>query len=345
MIEARAYILRKKGVVPELESVFVDERLAPGQVLVKMVQVGLCATQIHEIFESTRNSHFMPHLLGHEGVGVVMGTGPGVKGLVLGDKCILHWRPSSKGLDASPGSYKSPSEKLGAGKTVAFSEMVVVPENRLTHMPEGLSDTAGVLMGCSFTTGWGSVRKVADSSKHNTVVVVGLGTVGASAAHTASSSGLEVIGIDPRPLSSRTRRMLGLQHSFASIEEMVLGLGNNGLMVKPSLVVETTGLRSIIEDSQELLEQFGQLVLVGMPKGGLPKLNVQKMLDGLEIKGSNGGSVDPATDFSAVAPFARSFYQKLSSEVAIFDFDSLAEAVSNHRTGKTIKSVLVFTQP
>ena len=50
-----------------------------GQVLVKNIVSGLCGAQLQEIAGLKGNANFLPHLMGHEGCGIVQEIGPGVK--------------------------------------------------------------------------------------------------------------------------------------------------------------------------------------------------------------------------------------------------------------------------
>ena len=50
-----------------------------GQVLVKVYYSGLCGAQLNEIDGAKGEDKFLPHLLGHEGSGLVLDIGPGVK--------------------------------------------------------------------------------------------------------------------------------------------------------------------------------------------------------------------------------------------------------------------------
>ena len=45
--------------------------LRVGQVLVKVIVSGICGSQLHEINGNKGNSKFLPHLMGHEGCGIV----------------------------------------------------------------------------------------------------------------------------------------------------------------------------------------------------------------------------------------------------------------------------------
>ena len=69
--------------------------LKVGQVYVKVLTSGLCGAQLHEIRGHKGNAKFLPHLMGHEGCGIVKEVGPGVTTVQEGDKVVMHWRPGS----------------------------------------------------------------------------------------------------------------------------------------------------------------------------------------------------------------------------------------------------------
>ena len=52
--------------------------LSVGQVLVKVLVSGICGAQLQEIAGNKNNAKFVPHLLGHEGCGIVEDIGAGV---------------------------------------------------------------------------------------------------------------------------------------------------------------------------------------------------------------------------------------------------------------------------
>ena len=87
----KAAILTEIGkplVVSEIETT----ELKVGQVLIKILMSGLCGAQLQELAGLKGNSKFVPHLLGHEGCGIVEEIGPGVTTVKVGDKVVMHWR-------------------------------------------------------------------------------------------------------------------------------------------------------------------------------------------------------------------------------------------------------------
>lgn len=65
-------------------------------VLVKMKYSGICHTQLNEISGKLGKDKFIPHCMGHEGVGVILSLGLGVKNLKIGDKVVISWIKKKK---------------------------------------------------------------------------------------------------------------------------------------------------------------------------------------------------------------------------------------------------------
>ena len=90
---------------------------------------------------------FLPHLMGHEGFGTVLETGPGVKHVRCGDSVVLHWRPGA-GIQSDPPQYRWRGETLNAGWVTTFNRHAVISENRCTTVPSNINPDAAALFGC-----------------------------------------------------------------------------------------------------------------------------------------------------------------------------------------------------
>src|SRR5438309_1246991 len=108
--------------------------LEVGQILVKVMCSGVCGAQLGEIAGVKGQDKYMPHLLGHEGAGVVQDIGPGVTHVRIGDPVAMHWR-KGVGIEAKPAVYSlvmtRGAQTIGGGSVTTFNEMAVVSENRL----------------------------------------------------------------------------------------------------------------------------------------------------------------------------------------------------------------------
>ena len=65
-------------------------------VLVKMKYSGVCHTQLNEISGKLGKDRFIPHTIGHEGVGEIITIGLGVKNFKIGDKVVISWIKKNK---------------------------------------------------------------------------------------------------------------------------------------------------------------------------------------------------------------------------------------------------------
>ena len=76
----KAAVLEKLNSPLAIREVFPTQ-LLPGQVYVKVLVSGICGAQLHEIRGHKGNGKFLPHLMGHEGCGIV---------------CLLYTSPSPR---------------------------------------------------------------------------------------------------------------------------------------------------------------------------------------------------------------------------------------------------------
>ena len=75
----KAAILSKINSDLKVKKIEIKTKLKKGQVFVKLKYSGVCGKQIDEINGTGGKDNILPHLLGHEGSGVVKAIGPGVK--------------------------------------------------------------------------------------------------------------------------------------------------------------------------------------------------------------------------------------------------------------------------
>ncbi len=145
---------KKPLVVTDID---MPSSLEFGQVLVKIFYSGICGAQINEIDAVKGPDKFLPHLLGHEGSGIVEKIGEGVTTVKTGDHVVLHWRKSS-GIESVTPKYLWKEKKVNAGWVTTFNEKTVMSENRLTVIPKDFDMKIAALFGCSVTSGFGACK-------------------------------------------------------------------------------------------------------------------------------------------------------------------------------------------
>src|SRR5438067_6709 len=120
-------------LVAQHEPLVIDEIELPsslgfGQVRVRVAFSGICGSQLGEIDGVKGPDPYLPHLLGHEGGGVVEAIGEGVTTVEVGDHVVLHWRPG-RGLRADTPRYRWQGRPLNAGWVTTFNEQAIVSED------------------------------------------------------------------------------------------------------------------------------------------------------------------------------------------------------------------------
>ena len=88
-----------------IEDVEVPD-LRPGQVLVKVAYSGVCHSQLMEARGKPGHDRYLPHLLGHEGSGVVVDVGEQVSKVQTGDRVVLTWIKGEKAECGEAGSAR-----------------------------------------------------------------------------------------------------------------------------------------------------------------------------------------------------------------------------------------------
>ena len=191
----KAAVLEKLNYPLAIREIFPTQ-LLPGQVYVKVLASGLCGAQLHEIRGHKGNGKFLPHLMGHEGCGIVKEVGPGVTTVKEGDKVVMHWRPGS-GIESEFPKYHLGEKIISSGKCTTLSEFSIVSENRLTKVPHDTPTVLAAMLGCSLTTALGIIDNECDLKFGESVAVIGCGGVGLNLIQAAKmKSAYPVYGVD-----------------------------------------------------------------------------------------------------------------------------------------------------
>jgi len=290
-MKAAILVNSKKPLV--IVDIDLPAKLKFGQVLVKISYSGICGSQINEIDAAKEPDKFLPHLLGHEGSGVVEKIGEGVTTVKEGDHVVLHWRKSS-GVESVTPKYFWNGKKLNAGRITTFNEKAIVSENRLTVIPSNFDMRSAPLFGCAVTSGFGIVNNDAKIKIGQSVLIFGIGGIGLNVAQAASMvSAHPIVGIDLHKHKIDMGKKFGLTHGITADsknmnKEIFNIIGGKGADV----TVDTTGDTKIIEQAYELTAANGKTILAGVPKNkitiySLP-LHFKKILTG-----SHGGDSVP----------------------------------------------------
>ena len=301
----RAAILERSREPLVLDSVAPAEPLKAGQVLVKIRYSGICGAQINEIDAAKGPDKFLPHLLGHEGIGEIVEIGPLVRTVAVGDTVVLHWMPGT-GIQSDPASYIWRNDQLNAGWVTTLSEMSIVSENRVTKLESTLDPRFAPLLGCAATTAAGVIGRDAGLRLGESVVVLGTGGVGLLVVEAArASGGFPIVGVDIVTERLEHANRMGATATVNALEEddelenAILRALDGAL---PDVVIETTGNKSMIELGYRLASWGGRCILVGVPRHNEPAvINTLPLHFDAVMTGSKGGGTRPEIDIPRLA--------------------------------------------
>ncbi|MYA65885.1 MAG: S-(hydroxymethyl)glutathione dehydrogenase/class III alcohol dehydrogenase [Gammaproteobacteria bacterium] len=205
-----------------------------GEVMVELKATGVCHTDAFTLSGEDPEGAF-PAILGHEGAGVVVEVGEGVKSVKPGDHVIplytaecrtceycLHPKTNlCQAVRATQGQGVMPdgtSRFSLDGKPLlhymgcsTFSNFTVLPEISVARVREDAPFDKICYIGCGVTTGVGAVIFEAKVEMGSTVAVFGLGGIGLNVIQGCRLAGASrIIGVDINPKREALGRQFGM---------------------------------------------------------------------------------------------------------------------------------------
>lgn len=289
-------------LVEQRQPLVLDEVELPplgfGQVLVDIRVSRICGSQIGEIDGVKGPDRWLPHLLGHEGGGIVQEVGPEVRHVKPGDRVVLHWRPGA-GIESRGPVYRWGQRTANAGCITTFNRYSVVSENRLTVVPADTDFEVCSLLADTLTTGFGVINNDAHVKLGESVVIIGCGGIGLGVVLGAKLAGAHpIIAVDLHDHKLAKAREFGATHTINSTgQDFVAGVRDILGGVPPDVVVDGTGLPAVLEKAYPLAAASGRVVIFGvMAHDRKLSLNTLPLHFGKQLTGSHGGSSRPAED-------------------------------------------------
>lgn len=332
--------LKKPLVIADID---LPEKLEYGQVLVKVMVSGICGSQLGEINGVKGPDKYLPHLLGHEGGGIVEEIGPGVTRVKKGDHVVMHWR-KGLGIESATPEYKWKGKTVNAGWVTTFNEKAVVSENRLTPIPKDVEFEVAALMGCAVTTGFGVVNNDAKLKAGESIAVFGVGGVGLNVIQAASLAGANpIIAVDIYENKLEIAEEMGATHVInGSKTDALKAISKISGAKGVNVAVDNTGNVKVIEQAYEATSSQGRTILVGVPKKGEKVCIYTLPLHfGKVLTGSHGGESDPSTDIPKYIDLYKKHKINLRHMITrTFSLDDINKAIEAMRKGEIVKCMI-----
>jgi S-(hydroxymethyl)glutathione dehydrogenase/alcohol dehydrogenase len=342
------------------------------EVLVEMAATGLCHSNDHYVTGDQTVKH-LPHCGGHEGAGVVVEVGPGVRGLEPGDHIVTSFIPGcgrcrwcasgmqnlcDNGALLAAGAQMDGTFRMHyQGKDVAqqalistFSEWSVMPEWGCVKIPKHVSLESAALLGCGVPTGWGSAVNAAQVQPGDIVIVMGIGGIGINAVQGASHAGAtRVIAVDPVQLKRDMALTCGATDAVATIEEgadLARSL-TNGQGADAAIV--TVGVLSGEHLGQAFaaIRKAGTLVVTAVGKErevGIPVNLLELAMYQKRIQGVLYGMMSPSKDVPRLLALYEQGSLKLDELITrTYTLDEINTGYDDLRAGINIRGLVTFS--
>ena len=316
-----------------------------GQVLVQVAYSGICGKQLEEISGRRGPDHYLPHLLGHEGSGVVKDVGPGVRKVKAGDRVVLHWVKGS-GIDSAPPRYNWDGTTVSAGWVTTFSQYTIASENRVTQIDADVDLEVAALLGCAVTTGLGIVFNNAALVPGQSIAVFGVGGIGLNVLQGAALVNAHpIVAIDLHDNKLERALAFGATHvvnaskqdSGAFLQELI---GPTGF----DATVDLTGSSAVREVAYNATSNTGKTVLAGVPDHQ-EKITIDSfpLHFGRRIFGSHGGETRPDVDIPRYLQLYKLGKLKLKEQIThrfpLGDINEAVDVVKSGEAGRCIVSL------
>lgn len=193
-------------------------RPGPGEVLIRVRACGLCGNDVAASRGLLPFPSVSPAVPGHEPVGEIVATGPGVTTRSVGDRVGTTWIRGTcgrceycrLGRPVTGTAALLCAAPVSTGFTVpgGQAEFLVVAADQTVFIPDGLADELAAPVLCAGYTAWSALR-AADPKPHERVAVAGIGAVGHLTVQFAKACGFETVAITTSPDKHELARRLG----------------------------------------------------------------------------------------------------------------------------------------
>ncbi|MDZ4380021.1 MAG: S-(hydroxymethyl)glutathione dehydrogenase/class III alcohol dehydrogenase [Parvibaculum sp.] len=369
-MDVRAAVAFEAGKPLEIETVQLEGPKA-GEVLIEVKATGICHTDAFTLSGADPEGAF-PAILGHEGAGVVVEVGPGVKSLSVGDHVIPLYTPECRecksctshktnlctSIRATQGKGVMPdgtSRFSWKGKPVlhymgcsTFANYTVLPEIALAKVRKDAPFDKICYIGCGVTTGIGAVIFTAGVEVGANVVVFGLGGIGLNVIQGARMAGANmIVGVDINPEREALARQFGMTH-FVNPKEIkgdVVGhlveLTGGGADYSFECIGNVNTMRQALECCHR---GWGESIIIGVAGAG-QEISTRpfQLVTGRVWKGTAFGGARGRTDVPKIVDWYMDGKINIDDLIThTLPLEEINKGFDLMHEGKSIRSVVVY---
>jgi S-(hydroxymethyl)glutathione dehydrogenase / alcohol dehydrogenase len=369
-MDVKAAIAFEAGQPLQIETVQLDGPRA-GEVLVEIKATGVCHTDAYTLSGMDPEGLF-PSILGHEGAGVVVDVGPGVKSLKPGDHVIPLYVPECRECEycLNPKTNLCQSIRITQGQglmpdgtsrfsykgkpllhymgTSTFANYTVVPEIALAKIRSDAPFDKVCYIGCGVTTGIGAVINTAKVEPGSNVVVFGLGGIGLNVIQGAKLVGANmIIGVDINPARQAIATKLGMTHFVnpQAIDQDIVAhlveLTNGGADYSFECIGNINVMRQALECCHK---GWGVSVIIGVAAAG-QEISTRpfQLVTGRTWKGTAFGGAKSRRDVPKIVDWYMDGKINIDDLITnVMPIEQINEAFDIMKKGEGIRTVVTF---
>ena len=343
-----------------------------GEVLVEVKATGICHTDAYTLSGADPEGLF-PAILGHEGAGVIVEVGPGVKSLKKDDHVIPLYTPECRqcsyclsgktnlcqAIRATQGKGLMPDGtsrfKDSDGKTLfhymgtsTFSSYTVLPEIAVANIRKDAPFDKVCYIGCGVTTGIGAVINTAKVEAGANCVVFGLGGIGLNVIQGLRMVGADIIvGVDINPGRKEIAEKFGMTH-FVNPKEVdgdltahLVDLTKGGADYSFECIGNVEVMRSALECCHK---GWGESVIIGVAGSGQEiATRPFQLVTGRVWRGTAFGGAKGRTDVPKIVDWYMDGKIEIDPLITHkVGIDDINQAFDLMHEGKSIRTVAEF---
>ena len=369
-MDVRAAVAFEAGQPLSVETVQLDGP-REGEVLVEIKATGICHTD-----EFTRSGAdpegLFPAILGHEGAGVVVDVGPGVKSVAKGDHVIPLYTPECRECDyclhpktnlcqairstQGQGLMPDGSSRFSLDGdsihhymgTSTFANYTVLPEIAVAKVRQDAPFDKICYIGCGVTTGIGAVINTAKVEPGSNVVVFGLGGIGLNVLQGARLVGANmIVGVDLNEDKKAMAEHFGMTH-FVNPAEVegdlaayIVELTGGGADYSFECIGNTTTMRQALECCHK---GWGESVIIGVAGAG-QEISTRpfQLVTGRVWRGTAFGGARGRTDVPKIVDWYMDGRIEIDPMIThTMPLEDINKGFDLMHSGESIRSVVLF---
>ena len=369
-MDVRAAVAHKAGAPLEIETVQLEGPQA-GEVLVEVKATGICHTDAFTLSGEDPEGLF-PTILGHEGAGVVVETGPGVTSVEVGDHVIPLYTPecreceyclnpktnlcqairSTQGQGVMPDGtsrFSRNGEKLYHYMGCStFANYTVLPEIAVAKVRKDAPFDKICYIGCGVTTGIGAVVNTAKVEPGSSVVVFGLGGIGLNVIQGARMVGAtQIVGVDINPDKKAMAERFGMT-DFVNPNEIdgdvvahLVELTGGGADYSFECIGNVNLMRQALECAHK---GWGESIIIGVAGAG-QEISTRpfQLVTGRSWRGTAFGGARGRTDVPQIVDWYMDGKIEIDPMIThTMPLEQINDAFDLMHEGKSIRSVVVY---